>query len=1244
MKKYLFGILFIFFFSWQAYSQTLVDFSTIPKKGTIMIFAHQDDDLIWFLPFWDKCEKFILGAVPSTSTFEEMISKQQTYLNSNNTGIDYESNWIHPWSNIPHQSFIDYYWNNNQSYNYLANDHLTAFWNDVSPYTLTRNEINKIKAKIEPYIADTNTKRIITHNNWGEYGHQHHDVLGLAVRELAIKYHKDVWMLGCTIDADNTAKPDYRKYIDITVPDGVTYTKGNFNATLYTGLRNIYNDPLNDLWTWNTTYTPSGEHNFIKIVDAGNDKSGLLYPGLTPDPLGPPQGKPGAYIFNGVDDYLTVPGNNYSSFTFSMWVRPDVIKQMDISKMAEYPASASCDRSFHIESDGKVTARIFGNNQSQTISTLSALSAGNWAHIVMTGNGSSLRIYFNGVLQGEIQTGATYSAYSTPEFVIGQAQETASFFKGQISDVRLYDYILTDDEIFAFNSANPPVAYTITAKSGVGGTISSTGAIIMNQGTDRVYTITPENFYHISAVKVDNISVGAVSSYSFNNITANHTISVTFAPSTFISIALNKPVFCSPEGQNGNLPKYANDADTTNNKYWQAIGYPKWWMVDLGINYDVAKIVIRNYVDSHRYYKYEIWASSSDTVSTHFTKIAEKTNNNLATDAGDSYYVTATARYLKVIMTFNSENTGVHISDFRVAGIPHISTWTGTTSSNWYDITNWSGEVPNSSRNVVIPNVSNNPLINASAACNNLTIDASAKLEIAPTGNLTINGILTNNSGIAGLVIKSNASGTGSLIENSGAVATVERYMANDWHWHLLSSPVANQNIWPQFAPAPTPTQSGSMYTFPASPWNWDFYYYNPNVPSTDPSWVNLRKNSAGDYNDGLIDAGNSNAGFKDAANTFPAKFESGRGYLVAYSNGWNNGSSEIHSFSGALNSGTITRTIVNNSNGSAFNLVGNPYPSSIDWDLADGSTSWGRSGALAVSGQGYDYWVWDDANARYLYRNSFSHLGNAGQYIEPGQGFFVQAATNPTALTFGNDIRTYISDKGWFKSAPTTLNTIRLKLSTEANSYFDEMFVDFNTDYTGLEGTKKIGSFYSDVPEIYSVKGGINYSIDRYQQISDKLTININVKCGLAGVYTLTATNISGFQLSNNVYLEDLKTGNVINLKVSNSYSFVGSPNDETERFNLSFSKTNSLNTEPEKISQVNIYSFGKDVYINSSMLNIGNCDVYIYNTLGLIVYQDRYVPSLNSIKLATLNIPGTYIVKVISRTGNTSTKIVIL
>lgn len=73
-----------------------------------------------------------------------------------------------------------------------------------------------------------------------------------------------------------------------------------------------------------------------------------------------------------------------------------------------------------------------------------------------------------------------------------------------------------------------PVTYTITASASPDGSISPSGSVTVNQGSNKSFTITPDSGYSIDDVLVDGSSVGAVSSYTFTNITQNHTISATF--------------------------------------------------------------------------------------------------------------------------------------------------------------------------------------------------------------------------------------------------------------------------------------------------------------------------------------------------------------------------------------------------------------------------------------------------------------------------------------------------------------------------------------------------------------------------------------------------------------------------------------------------------------------------------------------------------------------------------------------
>ncbi len=76
------------------------------------------------------------------------------------------------------------------------------------------------------------------------------------------------------------------------------------------------------------------------------------------------------------------------------------------------------------------------------------------------------------------------------------------------------------------NSVSPR---TITATAGANGSISPAGAVAVDDGSDQTFTITPDANYYVSDVLVDGVSVGPAATYTFTNVTANHTIAASFA-------------------------------------------------------------------------------------------------------------------------------------------------------------------------------------------------------------------------------------------------------------------------------------------------------------------------------------------------------------------------------------------------------------------------------------------------------------------------------------------------------------------------------------------------------------------------------------------------------------------------------------------------------------------------------------------------------------------------------------------
>jgi hypothetical protein len=76
--------------------------------------------------------------------------------------------------------------------------------------------------------------------------------------------------------------------------------------------------------------------------------------------------------------------------------------------------------------------------------------------------------------------------------------------------------------------------YAITATSGSNGSISPSGTVQVNHGTSQAFTITPSSCYHVDSVIVDNVNQGAITSYTFTNVTAAHSIRTVYRLNTYV--------------------------------------------------------------------------------------------------------------------------------------------------------------------------------------------------------------------------------------------------------------------------------------------------------------------------------------------------------------------------------------------------------------------------------------------------------------------------------------------------------------------------------------------------------------------------------------------------------------------------------------------------------------------------------------------------------------------------------------
>ncbi len=122
---------------------------------------------------------------------------------------------------------------------------------------------------------------------------------------------------------------------------------------------------------------------------------------------------------------------------------------------------------------------------------------------------------------GSSQT-CTYSANSgcTVNFVLVDGSSIP------ITGSYTFNNIQANHAISITSALNP----TIIASAGTGGSISPSGSVNVNYGSSQNYSITANNGYYIVDVAVNGSSIGAVSSYTFNNVQGTYTISATFAP------------------------------------------------------------------------------------------------------------------------------------------------------------------------------------------------------------------------------------------------------------------------------------------------------------------------------------------------------------------------------------------------------------------------------------------------------------------------------------------------------------------------------------------------------------------------------------------------------------------------------------------------------------------------------------------------------------------------------------------
>ncbi len=460
----------------------------------------------------------------------------------------------------------------------------------------------------------------------------------------------------------------------------------------------------------------------------------------------------------------------------------------------------------------------------------------------------------------------------------------------------------------------------------------------------------------------------------------------------------------------------------------------------------------------------------------------------------------------------------------------------------------------------------------------NLTVNSGGIFAISPTGKLTINTTLTNSAGTTGLVINSTVAGSGSLIHSTAGVsATVNQFLTDDahsYHYHTVSPPISNA--------------TGAVFKIlNSAPY---LYTYDPNGVPTK-KWFNIRSSATA--------------------------LTTGTGYLINFKT---QNTAETLAYSGTLNTGSYTLPMI--STGDGYNLAGNPYPCSLDWDAVSG---WTRTGI------GTTIWEWvPGALALGNYGSYVSGIGGTliNNIIPSGQGFFVYATGGSPVLGIANGVK--VHNNSTIKAAFVEPVKFKLRLTNDVGDCIDEAIVYYSpratTKYdTDMEAVKFF-SLDAESSQIYTRTSDSSYLSINALPVDDKDSIPLFFKCGTDANYTIAVVENTGVDT---IVLTDLlsqKKGNLLTA----GYTFVAHKTDTTSRFIINLTEKGSVSTGIGKTvndtPNLLIYANGGYIYLRNLSVRSMEGNLIITNMLGQTVSHEKVFLETEIIR--SIHLPGVYIV----------------
>jgi hypothetical protein len=343
-------------------------------------------------------------------------------------------------------------------------------------------------------------------------------------------------------------------------------------------------------------------------------------------------------------------------------------------------------------------------------------------------------------------------------------------------------------------------------------------------------------------------------------------------------------------------------------------------------------------------------------------------------------------------------------------------------------------------------------------------------------------------------------------------------------------------------------------------------------------------------------------------------------------------------SLNGNLNSGKVEVGVTRSGASSiGFNLLGNPYPSYLNWEQVLNLNA--TNASLLQS----SIWYRTKSGASYAFQtyNSAGRVATPTSttgYIPPMQAFWVRANAAGT-VTFTNAMRSHGDGASNKLKAPkvNTQKIIRLQLSNAVVTDEAVIYIDQNAQNAfDKYDTEKMFNNVASQPELYTKVGAEKLVINGLSEISDNQEILLGLTYSQGGDLKLKLTELNNFDSNTKVYLRDKQLSIETELTPETEYAFnTAAITNNESRFSLVY-KVAGVSTGTATPSN-NCASVFVNAANQITIIAPEKSNYAIYNAVGQLIEN-----GINNSKLLTANSKlntGVYVVKV----NNQLTKVII-